>query len=180
MRLNTSSQRWIGGLVCAAALSLSTAHAAQPSGTPSAASVEQLVQLNGAQKALEQATANMQNQIRQQVQFSLQQQNGGQPLSAVQQAAVDKVVPGVVAVLRDELSWAKLKPGYVRLYQEQLTQAEVNRLIALYQDPAYVQLMQTMQGLNQRSAQMVTDRVPAIVQRITPVVERSLRQVLGQ
>jgi hypothetical protein len=176
MRLNTSSQRWISGLVCAAALSLSTAHAAPPS----AASVEQLVQLNGAQKALEQATANMQNQIRQQVQFSLQQQNGGQPLSAVQQAAVDKVVPGVVTVLRDELSWAKLKPGYVRLYQEQLTQTEVDRLIALYQDPAYVQLMQTMQGLNQRSAQMITERMPAIVQRITPVIERSLRQVLGQ
>jgi hypothetical protein len=176
MRLNTASQRWISGLVCAAALSLSTAHAAPPS----AASVEQLVQLNGAQKALEQATANMQNQIRQQVQFSLQQQNGGQPLSALQQAAVDKVVPGVVAVLRDELSWAKLKPGYVRLYQEQLTQTEVDRLIALYQDPAYVQLMQTMQGLNQRSAQMITERMPAIVQRITPVIERSLRQVLGQ
>jgi len=90
------------------------------------------------------------------------------------------VVPGVVAVLRDELSWAKLKPGYVRLYQEQLTQSEVDRLIALYQDPAYVQLMQKMQGLNQRSAQMITERMPAIVQRITPVIERSLRQVLGQ
>jgi hypothetical protein len=37
-----------------------------------------------------------------------------------------------------------------------------------------------MQGLNQRSAQMITDRMPAVVQRITPVIERSLRQVLGQ
>ncbi|MBL8389349.1 MAG: DUF2059 domain-containing protein [Hydrogenophaga sp.] len=146
----------------------------------SATSVEQLVAINGAQKALETAVAGIENQVRQQVVASLLQQNGGRPLTPQQQTAVDKAVPGIGVVLRQEMGWPKMKDAYIKLYQDQLSQAEVERLTKLYQDPSYVTLMQKMGVINQQSAQLVSQKLPTITQRIQPVLEDALKQALGQ
>lgn len=157
-------------------LNLPLAQAAGPSTT----SVEQLVAINGAQKALETAVAGIENQVRSQIVASLLQQNGGRPLTPQQQTAVDKAVPGIGVVLRQEMGWPKMKDAYIKLYQDQLSQAEVERLIKLYQDPSYVTLMQKMGVINQQSAQLVSQKLPAITQRIQPVLEDALKQALGQ
>lgn len=156
--------------------SLATAHAAPAS----AASVEKLVAVNGAQKALETAVAGVEAQVRQQVITSLVAQNGGTALTPQQQRAVDKAVPGIGIVLRQEMGWARLKAPYIALYQSQLDQAEVDRLIQLYQDPSYVTLMQKMQVVNQQSAQLIAQKMPAIMQRVAPVLEDALKSALGQ
>ena len=146
----------------------------------SAASVEKLVAVNGAQKALETAVAGVEAQVRQQVITSLVAQNGGTALTPQQQRAVDKAVPGIGIVLRQEMGWARLKAPYIALYQSQLDQAEVDRLIQLYQDPSYVTLMQKMQVVNQQSAQLIAQKMPAIMQRVAPVLEDALKSALGQ
>jgi hypothetical protein len=144
----------------------------------SAASVEKLVALNGAQKALEQAVGGIEAQVRQQIVNNLMQQNGGAPLTPQQQTAVNKMVPGLGAVLRQEMSWARLKVPYIELYQAQLNQAEVDRLIELYEDPAYVALMQKMQVVNGQSARLVQQQLPGILQRVQPVIENAMKDVL--
>ncbi|WP_234265186.1 DUF2059 domain-containing protein [Hydrogenophaga sp. NFH-34] len=166
------------GLV-AGAMALSSIAAAQSavkSSEASVAAVEKLLAFNGAQKALETAVGGIEAQMRQQIIASLVQQNAGQALSAQQQAAVDKAVPGIGAVMRQELGWARLKEPYVKLYQAQLSPAEVERLTKLYQDPAYVTLMEKMQTINVQSAQLVAQRMPVILQRIQPVLEDALKQ----
>lgn len=162
--------------LAAAALALSHGVSAQGAAKATASAVEKLLAANGAQKALETAVGGIEAQMRQQVIAALVQQNAGQALSAQQQAAVDKAVPGIGAVMRQELGWARLKEPYVKLYQEQLTPAEVERLTQLYQDPAYVTLMEKMQAINVQSAQLVAQRMPVILQRIQPVLEDALKQ----
>lgn len=144
----------------------------------SAASVEKLVALNGAQKALEQAVGGIEAQVRQQIVSNLMQQNGGAPLTPQQQTAVNKMVPSLGAVLRQEMGWARLKGPYIELYQAQLNQAEVDRLIELYEDPAYVALMQKMQVVNGQSARLVQQQLPGILQRVQPVIENAMKDVL--
>lgn len=165
------------GLALLMAISLSPAAQAAPA---TAASVEKLVAVNGAQKALENAVAGVEAQVRQQVITSLVAQNGGTALTPAQQRAVDKAVPGIGIVLRQEMGWARLKAPYIALYQSQLSQSEVDRLIQLYQDPTYVTLMQKMQVVNQQSAQLIAQRMPAIMQRVAPVLEDALKSALGQ
>lgn len=155
-----------------------TLHGSVHAGSASAASVEQLVAINGAQKALQSAVGGIEAQVRSQVVASLLQQNGGKPLTTQQQVAVDKAVPGIGVVLGQELGWARMKDAYIRLYQEQLNQAEVDRLIKLYQDPGYVAVMQKMQVINQQSALLVSQQMPVITQRIQPVLEDALKQAL--
>lgn len=160
-----------------AALFLATGSSVQAQGA-STTSVEKLVSLNGAQKSLEVAVAGIEAQVRNQVVASLMQQNGGFPLTPQQQVAVDKAIPGIGTVMRQEIGWQRMKEPYLKLYQGQLTQAEVDRLIKLYQDPSYVSLMQKMQAVNQQSAQLVAQQLPVITQRIQPVLEDALRQAL--
>lgn len=155
-------------------------HTTAQAAPASAASVEKLVAVNGAQKALETAVAGVEAQVRQQVITSLVAQNGGTALTPQQQRAVDKAVPGIGIILRQEMGWARLKGPYIALYQSQLDQAEVNRLIQLYQDPSYVALMQKMQVVNQQSAQLIAQKMPAIMQRVAPVLEDALKSALGQ
>jgi hypothetical protein len=161
-------------LLCAllGAMGLPPAFSAEGAST---ASIEQLVALNGAQKALEAAVANIEVQVRQQVVMTLQQQNGGRPLTLQQQAVVDKAVPGIAGVLRQELGWAQMKAAYLKLYQDQLSAAQVQRLITLYQDPGYVVMMQKMQTINQGSVLLVNHKLPLITQRIQPVLQEALQ-----
>jgi hypothetical protein len=153
---------------------LGTAQAAPAS----AASVEKLIAINGAQKSLEQAVGGIEAHVRQQIVGNLVQQNSGAPLTPQQQAAVDKMVPRLGVVLRQEMSWARLKVPYVELYQAQLNQAEVDRLIQLYEDPAYVVLMQKMQVVNGQSARLVQQQLPGILQRVQPVIADAMKEVL--
>jgi len=181
MNLYPFLQRAAYAGLAAAALALSHGASAQGAAKApaSAAAVEKLLSANGAQKALETAVGGIEAHMRQQIIASLVQQNAGQALSAPQQAAVDKAVPGIGAVMRQELGWASLKAPYVKLYQEQLRPAEVERLTQLYQDPAYVTLMDKMQAINVQSAQLVAQRMPVILQRIQPVLEDALKQSQG-
>ncbi|MCY1371927.1 hypothetical protein D9M69_590970 [compost metagenome] len=87
-------------------------------------------------------------------------------------------MPGIGVVLRQELGWARMRDAYIKAYQEQLSQAEVERLIKLYQDPGYVAVMQKMQLINQQSALLVSQKLPVITQRIQPVLEDALKQAL--
>ena len=47
----------------------------------------------------------------------------------------DTVMPRVNAVIREELSWARLKPDFAAIYAETFSQHEIDGLIAFYQGP---------------------------------------------
>lgn len=162
----------------ALALSLSmVAAAAEPA---SDASIQKLLAVNGAQKSLEQALAGMETQIRQQVTTDMVRYNGGKPLTRTQQTAVDQVVPKVAQLLREKLSWETLKPSYIRIYKSQLDQADVNRLIKLYQDPDYVRVVEKMQLVNQQSARVMFEQVPGIMKGLQPLLEDAVQKALAQ
>lgn len=148
--------------------------------TASDASVNKLMAINGTQTSLEQALAGMEAQIRQQVMADMLRFNAGKPLTKAQQGAVDQVVPKVSQLLRDKLSWETLKPAYLQAYKSQLDQAEVNRLIKLYQDPEYVRLVEKMQKVNQQSARVMFDQVPGIMKTLQPLLEDAVQKALAQ
>lgn len=168
-------QRWCRPLVWASMCFVTAVAAQTPVAAPTVAEVEKLLAVNGAQKALETAVNGVEAQVRAQVVMALLQQNGGKALSATQQQAVDKAIPGIGTVLRQELGWQRLKQPYISLYQSKLTAADVKRLTELYQDPAYVALMEKMQFINLQAPQLVAQRMPQIMLRIQPVLEDALR-----
>jgi hypothetical protein len=135
-------------------------------------SVERLLQVMKVQAQIEmvyaQALPAAQNAMRQ----SLGPGMGGQASEHVFNAAM----PRVNAVIREELSWAKLKPGFVAIYAETFTQPEVDGLIAFYEGPIGTALVAKTPQLTQRSFQMMQERMGPTMQRVMQVAREEVEK----
>ena len=156
------------------ALSASTTFAAPPT----AASIEAILSTNGSQQSLESTLAGVEGRMRQEINRQLFTHNGG-PITPTQKLAIDKAAPQVTKVMQDEMGWNKMKQAYTKIYQDALTQEEVNRLAALYKDPAYMALMQKMVDINIKSAQAIQAKLPVIQQKIEPILEKAVQEAIG-
>jgi uncharacterized protein len=145
---------------------------------PSASSIEAILSTNGAQQSLESTLAGVEGKMRQEINKAIFQSNGG-PITPAQKLAVDKAAPQVTKVMQTEMGWDKMKLAYIKIYQDSLSQEEVNRLAALYKDPAYMALMQKMVSINIKSAQAIQAKLPVIQQKIEPILEAAVKEAIG-
>ena len=153
----------LAAAVVVAAVSFgSLAHAAA-----SVASVEKLLQVMKVEKQLDlmytQTLPAMQQGMRQ----ALTQQVG----AAEADKASQSIAPKVNAVIREELSWAKLRPEFVQVYAETFSQAEIDAMIQFYSTPTGAGLVDKMPQVAQRSAMMMQKRMGPVMQRVMQVVK---------
>jgi hypothetical protein len=159
-------------------ISLSFATANVVAAPPTAASIEAILSTNGSQQSLESTLAGVEGRMRQEINRQLFTHNGG-PITPAQKLAVDKAAPQVTKVMQTEMGWDKMKAAYTKIYQDALTQEEVNRLAALYKDPAYMALMAKMVDINIKSAQAIQAKLPVIQQKIEPILEKAVQEAIG-
>ena len=133
-------------------------------------SIEKLMQVMQVQTQLDaiyaQTLPAMQNMMRQQ----MSHQAGGEEAAKL----YDQVMPKVNAIIREEFSWTKLRPGFAQVYNETFTQAEVDGLITFYQTPIGKALVQKTPQLAQRSMMMMQQRVPQLMQRIQTIAREEV------
>jgi hypothetical protein len=133
----------------------------------SSASVEKLLTVMKVEKQLDlmytQTLPTMQAGMRN----ALAQQLG----NAEADKAAQTIAPKVNAVIRDELSWSKLKPEFVQVYAETFSQAEIDAMIQFYSTPTGAGLVDKMPQVAQRSALMMQKRMGPVMQRVMQVVK---------
>lgn len=152
-------------LMCMAAAALALAASTGAAAEPSAASVERLMQVMKVQSQLDamyaQAVPQMQNAMRQALAAELKPDEATRRLNAI--------APRVNAVVREEMSWSKLKPDFAQLYQEMFTQQEVDGLIAFYEGPIGAALVDKMPQVSQKSMLMMQRRMGPVMQRVAQI-----------
>ncbi len=79
------------------------------------------------------------------------------------------------AVMREELSMAKLKPLIVQVYVETFTQEEVDGLIAFYESPAGRAMISKMPIVMNRTMGLLQQRMGPLMERM----QRSMQEQLG-
>jgi hypothetical protein len=128
-------------------------------------SVERLMQVMKVQSQLEtvyaQALPIMQNAMRQSV--------GAKMSAAEAEHLVDVVMPKIDAAVREEFSWAKLKPGFAAIYADTFTQEEVDGLIVFYDGPIGSSLIAKTPELTLRSLRMMQERMGPMMQRVEQI-----------
>ena len=159
-------------------ISLSLAATSVFAAPPTPTSIEYILATNGAQQSLESTLAGVEGKMRQEINRQLFTHNNG-PITPAQKLAVDKAAPQVTKVMQTEMGWDKMKVAYIKIYQDSLNQEEVNRLAALYKDPAYMALMQKMVAVNIKSAQAIQAKLPVIQQKIEPILEAAVKEALA-
>lgn len=159
--------RRLATLICLTA-ALATAQAAPPS----AASIEALLTVTKAERMMDGMYASVEQMMRQ----GMQQAAQGQNLSDEQRRLLDAAPPRLVKVMREELSYAALKPLYVEIYREAFTQDEIDGLLAFYRSPAGAAMIDKMPLVMQRSMQAVQQRMGPMMEKLRQAMEAAVAE----
>lgn len=156
----------IGGIV---ALAIASSTYAAP---PSVESVEKLLTVTRSEKMLDSVYASLEPVMR----ATMAEASKGQTLSAEQQRVLELLPANMSKVMREELNWEQMRPLYVQIYQESLTQEEVAGLVAFYESPAGVAMVNKMPVLMQKSMSVMQSRLRPLMEKIKNAVEKTLAE----
>lgn len=141
---------------------------------PSAESVDTLLRITKVEALLESFYENMEAVMRQ----ALAQSVAGKTLTAEQKRVLDKAPRRYVAAMREELSWASLKPMYIQIYQENFTQEEIDGLIAFYKSPTGRAVVDKMPAVMQQSMLAMQNRFRPLAAKMQVAAEQAVAEAM--
>ena len=155
--------------ILAASIVLSaTAHAAPPSRE----SVDALLAAMQADRLIESTLANVEQVMRQSMAGALR----GQPMSAEQQRVLDAAPAKFTRVLKDELSWERMHPFYVQIYEESFTQEDIDGLLAFYRSPTGEAFVKKMPLAQQKSMALMQSRMGPMVEKMKAAMQEAIEE----
>ena len=133
-----------------------------------AASVERLFAAMNVERSIGATYAMMDNMMKQ----SMAQALPANP-TPEQRRAAEAARASFNAVMREEVSWEKMKPDLVRTYSETFTEAEVLGIVAFYESPAGQAFVNKMPQLMQKSMALSQERMKVLIPRMKAAVEKA-------
>ena len=130
--------------------------------SPSEASIKKLLDVMQVHKSLD-AIAGQLDMI---MKNAMQQVTQGQPVPAEAQKSFDNCRAEIVTVLKEQFTWDKMEPMYVRIYQKSFTQDEVSGMTAFYLTPAGRSVVTKMPLVMQNSMNETMKMMGPMMQRI--------------
>jgi hypothetical protein len=135
-------------------------------------SIEELLRLTKAEGVLDAMYANMDGLMRRALAESLK----GQKLTPGQQRSIEAAPARFAGVMREEMSWAKVRPLYVQIYRESFTQEEVDALTAFYRTPAGAAFVDKMPVVMQKSIGALQSRMGPLLEKMKVAVDDALAE----
>lgn len=154
------------------AVSLSLAFAAAHAAPVSQESIEALLAETKAESLIE----SLYGSIEQSIRAGMQQSVAGKKLTPEQQRAIEMAPAKLMAVLKTELNWTRMKPLYVQVYKESFTQEEIDGLLAFYRSPAGQAFVNKMPVVMQRSMQISQSQMQALA----PKLQEAMKQLMQE
>jgi hypothetical protein len=135
-------------------------------------SVESLLAATKADSMMDSMYGGMEQMMRQGMKQALQ----GKSLSPEQQRIFDTVPTKFVAVMREEMSWQKMKPLYVQLYRDTFEQEEVDGLLAFYASPTGQAFVNKMPMVMQKSMALSQSLMQSIIPKMTAAMKDAMAE----
>jgi len=99
---------------------------------------------------------------------------GGRKITEEQKRVIEAAPKQFSIIMKEELSWANMKPMYVSIYQETFTQEEIDGLIAFYRSPAGAAFIDKMPVVMQKSAIIMQARMPQLMEKMRTAMQKTL------
>ncbi|MDD2685663.1 MAG: DUF2059 domain-containing protein [Gallionella sp.] len=135
-------------------------------------SVRELLTITQTQKLIESIQVQMDAQLNHAMRQALQ----GKKLLPGQQQALTNMHNKVVKLVHETLSWEKLEPMYLRLYQETFTEDEVLGMLSFYKTPAGQAVIIKMPSVVQKT--MI--EVQAVSSSLAPQLQKIQQDFLAE
>jgi hypothetical protein len=150
-------------------LFFSTAAFAAPA---SESSIRELLAVTRAEKLLDTMLGQFDTVRKNAVQLAL----AGNSPSPEEQQSIDRMTRKTIGLLQAELTWEKLEPVYLRLYQDSFSEEEVQAMLDFYRSPAGQSVIGKMPVLMQRSMA----EVQAMLAALTPKMQKILQDFAAE
>ncbi|TAK75343.1 MAG: DUF2059 domain-containing protein [Aquabacterium sp.] len=137
------------------------------------ASIEELLVVTKAEKLLDGMYANLDKGVRQTVASTYE----GQQLNAEQRRIVDALPGRMLATMKQEIAWSKLKPFYIEVYKENFSQEEIVAQIAFYKTPAGQSVIAKMPAVMQKTMGGVQSRMAPVMAKLQEVMQKSSEEI---
>jgi len=154
-------------------LAVLTVSLSAPAAPPSDQSINQLLQLTRIDKQVDSVFAQMEAALK----SALQQATKGRPLSAEEQAILDRQQAKMAGIMKEELSWDKMKDLYVQVYRETFSREEIDGLIAFYQTPVGQSFVSKQPDLMKRTMAIMQQRMAPMLQTIQKISEETAAEL---
>lgn len=134
-------------------------------------SVETLLSVTKAESMVDAMLSNLTPIMRQ----GMAQALSGKPVSPAQQQVLDAMPAKFTNIMRDEMSWSKMKPQYIRIYQESFSQEDVEGFIAFYRSPAGQSYIDKMPIVMQKSMAMGAQMSQNVGPKMKAAIDQALK-----
>jgi hypothetical protein len=140
---------------------------------PSDATVKQLLEVMHGKTMVD----SMMSQMDLMMKNALQQVTQGRPVPPEAQKTFDQCRTDVVAAMKEEFTWEKLEPMYVRIYQKSFTQVEVDGMIGFYKTPAGQAVISKMPLVMRNSMNEAMQMMGPMMKRIESMQQDVMTQI---
>jgi len=144
---------------------------------PSDQSIEQMMTVMQVQKMLDQMMTQMDAGMRTGMEQGLQQSLQGKTPTEAQKAQIADFQKKLSGILKDELSYAKMKDIYLQVYRETFTQDEINSIIAFYSSPAGQAMVEKVPIAMQKASTIMQARIGPMTQKVQAMMEQFQKDV---
>ncbi len=134
------------------------------------ASIEQLLGLNRTQRFLESVFAG----VDQSVKRGLNEATKDSSLTPAQRGVVNALPGRVEVLLRESMSWDKLRPEFIALYRQTFDQEEIDGLIAFYSSKTGRAFVHKMPALQQNALVISQKRLQTVLPQVQALVQQAL------
>ena len=136
---------------------------------PSEETLQRLLTVTRAESMIDSIYASVEEFMQQ----TVRQSTAGVRLTPAQQRVYDGVMRKTMALLREEISWAKTMPMYLQIYRETFTQEEVEALIAFYESPAGQAFVTKMPTIVQKSMAYSQAKMQSFMPKIKAILDEA-------
>jgi hypothetical protein len=126
---------------------------------------------------LDQMIKQMDDGIRSAMQQGLAQAMKGKEPSAAQKTKITEFQNKLSQMMKDELSYAKMKDVYLQVYRETFTQEEISSIIAFYSSPAGKAMVEKVPVAMQKAGALMQGRIGPITQKLQGMMEQFQKDV---
>jgi hypothetical protein len=154
-------------LIAALALVLTLAGFAGAQTTAKQAKIERLLVLTKANTMVDQVFEQFKNMAASQF-----------PASATpeQRAKMQEAQNKVMDILKARMSWERMRPQYVKLYEDTYTEDEINGILAFYESPAGRAMLDKMPTIISKSMALGQAQMADVL----PEIQQVMRDTMGK
>jgi uncharacterized protein len=136
-------------------------------------SIKELLQVMKVSATLDSMMSQIDSLMKSSVQAALQDRS----MTKDEQKMMDTMMQKVSAKVKELLTYEKLEPVYIRIYQNSLNQAEVDGMIAFYKTPSGQAVINKLPLITKTSMEEVQKMMVPMMQEIQKEVAKTMNEL---